>query len=562
MRAFKIWNKNRTSSFDLSGLNVITSDIAGLGNRFTNELYDGRIKKHLIHQHNSFEQINLTVNFGVNSNAYQKYREFMNFIQANGRNILVIEYYSTGASRFVDVVLSNASKSQKTGFGVLVETVTFDRLTPYYIKYKRTGTSTLVSNNYMENVMTKITMSGTTYPAGTKIRIKSKNELVPKLNNKEYLGDGVYRIGNYNGVTWDYNIHNGQYVLNGTPTSATIFFNDTFKLSAMQGTFSLNVISGTSNLGSIYWNGEHPNQVLLSNINGGATVNNEVVISGGAWLLTFSDYSRTTYDNYTFTMQLEQAGNNIELDRPIDELNGYTLREVFEGGNHNLIRDIWASDGTSDISIHGNDYMVQTSTRSNFYMFAHSHRFLKNKNYYVYSIFYTNNNFNKISIDYGATSIKSEILSGLSNTEYFMSFKGLYGSGDGSIIFGNTFPNVTTNIVTITKMGHINLDTLGITNLTKEQLDYWFNVYQTLKKSATEYSIPVTDTREIELNETILANQTLIIDSENKIVTLNGANAYQITNKDKSTFLNLPDGDYLIECDLPIEVEYKKWVID
>ena len=189
MRAFKIWNKNRTSSFDLSGLNVITSDIAGLGNKFTNELYDGRIKKHLISQFNNFDQISLTVNFGINSNAYQKYREFMNFIQANGRNILVIEYYTTGTSRFVDVVLSNASKSQKTGFGVLVETVTFDRLTPYYIQYRRTGSSIPVSNNYMENVMPKITMSGRTYPAGTKVRVKSKNLAVPELEGKEYLGE-------------------------------------------------------------------------------------------------------------------------------------------------------------------------------------------------------------------------------------------------------------------------------------------------------------------------------------------------------------------------------------
>ena len=137
-------------------------------------MYDSRIKKHLISQTNSFEQINLTVNFGVHSNAYQKYREFMNFIQANGRNILVIEYYTPGASRFVDVVLSNASKNQKTGFGVLVETVSFDRLTPYYILQRRTGRSVLVSNRYLENVVPRLELKNNLYPTGTKIRVKSK----------------------------------------------------------------------------------------------------------------------------------------------------------------------------------------------------------------------------------------------------------------------------------------------------------------------------------------------------------------------------------------------------
>ena len=41
--------------------------------------------------------------------------------------------------------------------------------------------------------------------------------------------------------------------------------------------------------------------------------------------------------------------------------------------------------------------------------------------------------------------------------------------------------------------------------------------------TATRILNTITETREIELNETILSNQELIIDSENKSITLNGA---------------------------------------
>ena len=134
-----------------------------------------------------------------------------------------------------------------------------------------------------------------------------KNLASPDLEGKEYLGEGVYFIKQYHGVTLTYNVYNGNYVLNGTPTSAIVAFYNMFNIASMNGTFSFVYVSGTSNLANIYWNAEMASNYLLRGIRDGASVNNEVVITETFKHLVFSDYSMTTYDNYTFKLQLEKG---------------------------------------------------------------------------------------------------------------------------------------------------------------------------------------------------------------------------------------------------------------
>lgn len=149
-----------------------------------------------------------------------------------------------------------------------------------------------------------------------------RNLAVPDLNGKTHLGNGVYRLYNVSNITLDYNVFNGVYTLNGTPTSNVITFGEIFNIAPMNGTFSFLKVAGTSNLGSIYWNGEASNQTLLSGIRNGVDVNNDVVITSNFAFITFSDYSQTTYDNYTFKMQLEKGSQATDYQVPYIE--GYS----------------------------------------------------------------------------------------------------------------------------------------------------------------------------------------------------------------------------------------------
>lgn len=588
MRAFKIWNKDRTSSFNLSGLNVITTNVAGLGNKFTNDLYDGRIKKHLISQTNSFEQINLTVNFGVHSNAYQKYRDFMNFIQANGRNILVIEYYTPGTSRFVDVVLSGSTKSQKTNFNVLVETVTFDRLTPYYILQRRTGKSVLVSNRYLENVVPRLELKNNLYPTGTKIRVKSKNEGMPDLSTAIELPDGNYNLGTLLGVNRIYNVYSGVLSYNGTLTSSNIILN---RFNVGTGAYTLNLtylsggVSGTVLNIQIFNNDNFVSNTPLSNGNNFKVSYNFTGTSGNSFRIV-SQSNGFNYDNYQFKLQIEKTGNNLELDRPIDELNDYTLREVFERRNMAMpiltgkteistgVYRLYNAKGiTIDYNVTNGEYTLNGTaietpsyTLTNLFpsgehtlSYIYVSGQLQQGNIMINNAPEYNIGFRNYTYDYTDNKERTSIQNG--QTQLYIQFFA-DAQVDNFTFKLQLEKGSTATPYQVPTSGPYNTFDISTLGLTSEQINYYDNLYNTLLTTPTEYSKPVTTTQEIELNESILVSQTLVIDSENKTVTLNGANAYQITNKDKSTFLNLPEGDYLVECDAPIAVEYKRWVID
>src|SRR5690625_1180363 len=60
-----------------------------------------------------------------------------------------------------------------------------------------------------------------------KQQLRGYNLAMPDLEGKEYLGNGVYRVYNINGITIDYNVYNGIWTINGTSSAITqeILFN-------------------------------------------------------------------------------------------------------------------------------------------------------------------------------------------------------------------------------------------------------------------------------------------------------------------------------------------------
>jgi hypothetical protein len=121
------------------------------------------------------------------------------------------------------------------------------------------------------------------------------------------------------------------------------------------------------------------------------------------------------------------------------------------------------------------------------------------------------------------------------------------------------FSGDNAKYVDITPNVYINKTALGITS-NKEALDSQYNQYT--DPQPTSYATPSDYTQTLIINTTLNDYDEFIIDAENKEVTLNNNKAYDLIDKSKDTFLSIPPGDFVIEADEEITVEYKKWVID
>lgn len=193
MRKFKIYNAAMTSSFDLSDGSTKVSEVSGLGNGYENiTANQGGIRKWVIDKKNSLDSLTLTINFGINSNAYTNYTALMNLIQANKKQKLVLEYTVNGNTRYIDVALSKAPKSQMTGAGIITEAFEFEKLTPLYTRVQYTLASQLISNAYYENILPKIKITAATNPLTIKLRRASDNAIVQTVVINRILSSPEY----------------------------------------------------------------------------------------------------------------------------------------------------------------------------------------------------------------------------------------------------------------------------------------------------------------------------------------------------------------------------------
>lgn len=156
---------------------------------------------------------------------------------------------------------------------------------------------------------------------------RSKNLAVPDLTGKEYLGDGVYRLYNDNGITIDYNVYNGEYKINGTSTAyfSVIIFNI---LPDTEYTLSYIAVSGTLTDGSFNIPVFSPSiliiQQLQENINKQSTFTTTRQTT-----LRFETGSGRTFDNYAFKLKLEQGDTATPYEVPY--IPG--MRIDFKGSN-------------------------------------------------------------------------------------------------------------------------------------------------------------------------------------------------------------------------------------
>jgi hypothetical protein len=155
MRAFKLWNKNRTAYIDLSHGSIITTDVKGLGSAFNNNIEtligSGVNRRYTADRQTNFESITLKLVFGVNANPYTDYKAFADFIgQWFGQ--FTLEYDVNDRIVYADVEILNIPKSQKTNFNVIEEDIMFDRITPWYQLIDQSGTTIVVNNTHYMSI--------------------------------------------------------------------------------------------------------------------------------------------------------------------------------------------------------------------------------------------------------------------------------------------------------------------------------------------------------------------------------------------------------------------------
>ncbi|MFH2116770.1 MAG: phage distal tail protein domain-containing protein [Bacillota bacterium] len=155
MRTFKLWNADRSASFDLSSTSVQVTDVSGLGSNFKNKIGTlltlGVNRSYTTNRQVEFEPIKMKIIFGIKSNAYTQYKSFMDFISL-WFGQLSLEYQSNDRTIYADIEIKSAPKSQKNQFNIIAEDITWDRITPWYEYIDITGTKITINNstNYMD----------------------------------------------------------------------------------------------------------------------------------------------------------------------------------------------------------------------------------------------------------------------------------------------------------------------------------------------------------------------------------------------------------------------------
>lgn len=193
MREFKLHNANMTASFNLSSSSIKATDVSGLGSSYENIIADqSGLRKKMLDKKSNFESITLTIIFGINSNAYTDYANLMNFIVENKKNKFVFEYKVNNSTKYIDVALSKAPKSQKIAGDIISENFEFEKLSPFYSKETQSTTSLLIENSYFDSILPKIKITSCTNPVLIKLRRAFDDSIVQTVEINRAIASPQY----------------------------------------------------------------------------------------------------------------------------------------------------------------------------------------------------------------------------------------------------------------------------------------------------------------------------------------------------------------------------------
>ncbi len=142
---------------------------------------------------------------------------------------------------------------------------------------------------------------------------ENRNHAMPDLTGKEFLVYGVYRVYNANGVTIDYNVYNGSFIVNGQASSTVLsgFYEQSFikDFSNILGYSTLSFIyeSGTGAIGFRLRDVNQQNGLFIPpNTSTNATDIYNFEIESENFLRVITSIDRV-FDNFTFKLQLEKG---------------------------------------------------------------------------------------------------------------------------------------------------------------------------------------------------------------------------------------------------------------
>lgn len=194
VRQFKLWNKQRTNSFDFTTNKCIITDVSGFGISFKSVINNNTVVDH----NREFDEISMLVNFGVGSNAYTSFNQFASFVLNNGINNFVLEYSFNGRTVYADVWLKRMPKSQKTIYNVLSETILFTRMSHWYqietgVIPEEPGYVT-ITNNFFEDILLDIVIFANTSDDFRIVAKDTANEIISQIIISNQLTDGTLTI--------------------------------------------------------------------------------------------------------------------------------------------------------------------------------------------------------------------------------------------------------------------------------------------------------------------------------------------------------------------------------
>lgn len=510
MRKFTLYNRNRTESIDLNGNGILSYDQStGLGNKRANTIIkDSRVRSYVSSSKNNFADIVLKIMFGVGgTNAYAKYHELMMFIQKNGLNDLVLGYKPQDEELYVDVAISESTKTNKTQYGVLEEVFTFERLTPYYKYHHDEGTTIFIENKYYANILPKIS-----------IRDYERYQPSIEISNVNIINFEAQMPWFGRGLTITYEPNTKEFWVRGTITEGPSYVDLTFIDPILNDEL-----------------------LIIKTWTSGYTVfaNNYSYVSStldGAWIKGFrflrAWWALGDVVNEKFKIIIHKAIVKKNLATPIlSESLNENVYKINEKAGINATVNL--QDGA--VTING---MSNASNPVELDLF----RVLSDSNdYYITKIYEsgtTENNPSIVSSPYNEPRLHLSL-----NTS-------------------NDKQNLK-NIIDRVFIG------LQFSNNPFMFTEYKFKLYIGTESAEYEPPYPILnfyppggETINITINQLLQSFDELIIDAEFKKITKNGIPAYDLVSKNKNTFPVIPPGGYVISSQQPIQVEWKEWVMD
>ena len=134
--------------------------------------------------------------------------------------------------------------------------------------------------------------------------VYSDNNLaMPDLEGKEYLGDGVYRLYDDRGITLDYNVYRGEYIVNGTTTSEIYYVIMTYTNDEPLYASAYYISGEFTGADDIFI---HTNPYHVNN-----SISFRYTNKSTPFIVPMSDFrvlfrENTVFDNYKFKLQLEK----------------------------------------------------------------------------------------------------------------------------------------------------------------------------------------------------------------------------------------------------------------